>query len=394
MRIALTSSFFRPKTSGSAHFSSGLAAELTRLGHEVLVFTCTPGGEHDDDALPYRVERLPAIRPNLGRISFGYEIPFCSPRAVRTLTCELDAFAPDIVHVNEQFFDLSVWTGLWARRHGVPRIMTLHTAFTHNVAWMHRTLRAVDATVVSGTLAAADPTLVVIDKFMAGYAHARFARRRQEFVPIPVRADVFAGGDASVVRGRLGLCDEPIILSVGHVIPLRDRLLLVRALPRVLERHPHAKLVVVGRVYDDRFLRLAEELGVRHAIVADGEVPHGEIKDYVAAAVVECHETQSYGLGTASLEVMASGLAVAAVVDEDNFPGIRLRDGEQLKIARPDPTSLADALVELLDDPALRRRVANTAHDLIVDRFLIGRVASDYVDLYARELGTEVVRST
>jgi glycosyltransferase involved in cell wall biosynthesis len=385
LRIALTSSFFLPKTSGSAHFSSGLATELSRLGHDVLVVTCTPGDD-GDAALPYRVVRLPAIRPNLGRISFGYEIPFCSPRAVRILSRELDAFAPDVVHLNEQFFDLSVWSGLWARRHGVPRVMTLHTAFTHNVPWMHRTLRAVDATIVSGTLAAYDPTFVAIDKFMATYARTRFPRRRQEFIPIPVRADVFSGGDPEIARKRLGLHDDDeVILSLGHVIPLRDRLLLVRALPLIRERHPRAKVVVVGRVHDDRFLHLADELGVRDVIVSDGEVPHDEVKHYVAAAMVECHETQSYGLGTASLEVMASGVPVAAVVDADNFAGFALRSGDQLMMADDDPVSLADAVCALLDDAVLRKTVAEGAHRLVVERFRIERVAAEYVALYERE---------
>jgi glycosyltransferase involved in cell wall biosynthesis len=385
MRIALTSSFFRPKTSGSAHFSSGLAAELSRLGHDVLVVTCTPGAD-DDGELPYRVVRLPAIRPNLGKISFGYEIPFCSPAAVRMLSRELDAFAPELVHLNEQFFDLSVWAGLWARRRHVPRVMTLHTAFTHNVPWMHTTLRAVDATIVAGTLATYDPTFVAIDKFMANYAKTRFPGRRQEFIPIPVRADVFSGGDAAIARARLGLRDDDeVIFSLGHAIPLRDRLLLVRALPEILREHPRAKVVVVGRVYDDRFLHLADELGVRHAVVAQGEVPHDEVKHYVAAATLECHETQSYGLGTASLEVMASGVPVAAVVDHDNFPGFELRQGEHLMMAREDAGSLAQAIGALLDDPVLRKTVAEGAHRLIVERFRIESVAAEYVALYERE---------
>jgi glycosyltransferase involved in cell wall biosynthesis len=385
MRIALTSSFFRPKTSGSAHFSSGLAAELSRLGHEVLVLTCTPGAE-DDATLPYRVVRLPAIRPNLGTISFGYEIPFCAPGAVRTLTRELRAFSPDVVHLNEQFFDLSVWTGLWSRRHRVPRIMTLHTAFTHNVPWMHRTLRAVDATIVAGTLATYDPTFVAIDKFMAAYARTRFPARRQDFIPIPVRADVFAGGDAGLVRARHGLdADDEVILSLGHAIPLRDRLLLIRALPGILREHPRAKVLVVGRVYDDRFLHLADELGVRHAMVADGEVPHDEVKHYVAAATVECHETQGYGLGTASLEVMASGVPVAAVVDPDNFRGFELREREHLMMADDSPDSLGRAIGALLDDSLLRKTVAEGAHRLVVERFRIERVAEEYVALYERE---------
>lgn len=386
MRIALTTSFFLPKTSGSAHFSSSLAAELSRLGHEVLVVTCTPGAD-DDAELPYRVVRLRAIRPNLGKISFGYEIPFCSPSGLRTLHGELDTFAPDIVHLNEQFFDLSVWAGFWARRRRVPRVMTLHTAFTHNIRWMHNTLRAVDATVVAATLTMYDPTFVAIDKFMANYASERFPRRRQEFIPIPVRADVFSGGDADVARARLGLDDDDeVIFSLGHAIPLRDRLLLVRALPAILREHPRAKLVIVGRIYDDRFLQLADELGVRHAVVAQGEVPHEEVKHYAAAATLECHETQRYGLGTASLEVMASGVPVAAVVDDDNFPGFELRQGEHLMLAREDAGSLAQVICALLDDPVLRKTVAEGARRLIGERFRIERVTAEYVALYQREV--------
>lgn len=383
MRVAITSSFFRPKASGSAHFSSGLAEELARQGHEVLVLTCTPG-DADDAARPYRVVRLPAIDVNLKKFSYGYAIPFCSPRALRRLWRELSAFAPDVVHLNEQFFDLSVWAGLWARRHEVPRVLTLHTAFTHNVPWIHALLRVVDATVVRGTLALYQPVLVSIDKFMANYAQHRFPERRLEFVPIPVTPNVFTGGDRRRVREELELGDRPVLLSLGHVIPLRDRLLLVEALPQVLAQRPDVAVVVVGRVYDERFLELADRLGVRHAIVANGEVPHREVKDYVAVATLECHETQSYGLGTASLEIMASDLPVVAVVDEDNFPGFGLVDREQLILATPDAASLARGILELLDDPGLHDRVAAGGRALIEQHFLIARVASEYFSLYER----------
>jgi glycosyltransferase involved in cell wall biosynthesis len=383
MRIALTSSFFRPKTSGSASFSAGLAAELTSLGHEVLVFTCTPG-DGGDAELPYRVVRLPAVNVNLGRFSYGYEIPFCTGRGVRTLWRELRAFRPDVLHLNEQFFDLSVWAGLWGRRHGVPRVMTLHTAFTHNVRWIHAVLRAVDATVVSFCLLLCDPTLVVIDKFMSRYAARRFPRRRREYVAIPVRSGVFDHGDPTQIATELGLAGRPVLLSLGHVIPLRDRLLLMRALPEVLAEVPDLAVVVVGRVYDDRFLHEAGALGVREAVVTTGEVPHERVKDFVAAADLECHETQSYGLGTASLEVIGSGLPVVAVVDADNFPGFQLEDRRQLLLAQPDPESLAAGILDLLRDPDLRARVGEGGRELILDHFQIRRVAEDYVALFQR----------
>ena len=381
MRIALMSNFFPPKTSGSAHFTAGLAGELADQGHDVLVLTCTPGSAED---ARYRTVRLPAVMVSLGRFSYGYEVPFCSPRGVRRLWRELDRFSPEVLHLNEQFFDLSVWAGLWGRRHAVPRVMTLHTAFTHNVPWIHAFLRLVDATVVSATLRLCDPTLVTIDKFMTSYAVRRFSRRSRVFIPIPVRPDVFCGGDPERVRASLGLGDLPIILSLGHVIPLRDRLMLVRALPLVLEEVPDVKVLVVGRVYDTRFLELADQLRVRDTIIADGEVPHHLVKDYVAASTLECHDTQGYGLGTATLEIMASGLPVVAVVDDDNFPGFRLVDSRDLALSAPEPRVLAARIVELLRDAALRFRVGAGGRRLILDRFQIERVAAEYASLYRR----------
>ncbi len=381
MRIVLTNNFFLPRTSGSTHFTSSLATELTSRGHEVMVITCTAGDSEDD--LGYQVVRLPNLQINLGRFSYGYEIPFCSPiSGLSKLFRALSDFRPDAVHVNEQFFDISYWVGHWARRRGITPVMTIHTAFAHNVGWIQTMLRGVDATLVSPALALTDPTMVTIDKFIDGYVAQRFRHRRRRFVPIPVRSHVFEGGDAQRVRGELGIGAAPMILSLGHVIPLRDRLLLVEALPAIRAAVPDVRLVVVGKQYDTRYLELASRLGVRDAVVPVGEVPHGEVRDYVAAAHVECHETQSYGLGTASLEVMASGLPIAAVVDADNFPGLVLEDGVQLVRCDATASSLAGGIVRLLGDQELQATVSKGARELIAENFELARVADRYEELY------------
>ena len=134
------------------------------------------------------------------------------------------------------------------------------------------------------------------------------------------------GGFGAIVRARHDLGDAPVVVSLGHVIPLRDRVALVEALPKVLAEFPNARLVVVGHVYYDVFLRRARELGVDEAIVSTGAVARADVPDYLAAADVETHDLQGYGMGTATLESMAAGVAVIAGVRPDNFPGIDLDD--------------------------------------------------------------------
>src|SRR5690606_40013623 len=94
---------------------------------------------------------------------------------------------------------------------------------------------------------------------------------------------------------------------LGHVIPLRDRVTLTEAMPAVLKEIPDAKLVVVGGIYYDAFLKRADELGVRDAIITTGAAPKADVPDYLATADVECHSLQGIGFGTACLETLAAG---------------------------------------------------------------------------------------
>ena len=99
------------------------------------------------------------------------------------------------------------------------------------------------------------------------------------------------------------------------------------------------RVLVVGEVYYDEFLRLAEELGVAEHVVVTGRVPHAEVPDYLAAATVESHDLDGHGLGITTMEVMAARVPVFARVRRDVFPGIDLDQWPELQIvesAEPD----------------------------------------------------------
>lgn len=381
MRISLTNSFFLPKVSGSIHFTRSLAEEFVRRGHDVQVITCTPAPSSDE--FPFEVVRLSAKIVNLGGFSYGYEIPFLTPAGITELRRTLRRFQPDVLHLNQQFFDLSHYAGLWGRKHSVPRILTLHTAFNHNVPWRHQLLRLVDRTAVSPLLRLVDPTIISIDKFMDSYARDRFRSLPRVPIPIPVRAGVFDHGDGPAARARLGIGTNPMILSLGHVIPLRDRLAVVEALPILRRDIPEIRLVVVGHVYDDRFLQRAARLGVEDHVITVGQVPHADVRDFVAAADVECHDTSGFGVGTATLEIMGSGVAVAAVIDEDNFPGVAtVEDGVQLMRCESNGDSVAKALLRLMTDDDLRSEVEKSGRQFVADHFDLAGVADRYLELF------------
>jgi glycosyltransferase involved in cell wall biosynthesis len=225
---------------------------------------------------------------------------------------------------------------------------------------------------------------------MDGYITSRYRIPVERRVPIPVGIDPehFSATAGDDIRAKLGLDGRPVILSLGHVIPVRDRLALVESVPLVLADHPRAAFLVVGRVYDDRFLRRAEELGVGDHLIATGPVAREDVPAYVAAADVEAHDLSGYGLGTAGLEVMAAGVPAVVAVRPDNFPGIELRSWDNVVLVRPDdPVDLAAAINRLLDNTELRKRIGESQRLLIDRHFSIEAVADRHEDLYRRLAG-------
>ena len=393
MRIVMTNNFFLPRPSGSAHHTAGLARQLAALGHDVLVVTAAHRGAASEEwSDGYRVVRLPSWTPPPSRLGMNYEIPWTlSPRNLRRLFRLLDEFRPDIVHQGGQFFDLTWMSAIWARRRRVPTVVTVYTALVHSDRIARKILWLGDMVLVRPFLAIGRPTIVVIDTWIDSYVRRRYrvGDDRIATVMIGVEPDRFVGVDGRKVRERLDLGDRPIVLSIGHVIPLiRDRLALVRAMPHLVEKHPDLVVLVVGHVFDEAFLRLADELGVRDHLICTGEVSRDEVPGFVAAADVEAHDFHYFGLGTSTLEVMAAGVPVVSVVSTDNFPGLELRSGENITIVpENDPKALADAIHELLDNPELARRVGKGQRRFVVDHFSIDAVTRDYLALYEKVAG-------
>ncbi len=384
MRIAVVNNFFPPRVGGSSHLSDALARGYAANGHEVLVVTAAyrdaPAEEYRDGL---RIVRMPAWTIPETRLSVAFDISFAGrPSLPRRLRALLDGFAPDVLHQHGQFFDLTWATGAWARRRGVPALLSVHTRLENPSARYAGVFRLLDALLVRPALRRFRPRVVVMDKLMDRYIRSRYAGAYAglEYIPVGVDASV-TRRDGRPVRDRHGLAERPVILSLGHVIPLRDRVTLVEALPKVLASHPDAVLLVVGRVYYDAFLRRANALGVDHAVRSVGPVARSEVPQYLGVAAVECHES-GIGLGTASLEAMAAGVPVVAPVDADNFPGLDLT-GKLRLVRKGDPDALAATINSMLADPVDAELVGRAGQELVREHFSLDSVLERHLTVLA-----------
>ena len=387
MRIAVVNNFFPPRVGGSSHLSHSLAVGYAAAGHDVIVITAAyPGAPPYEEVDGLKIYRFPAMAMPKTRLSVSFDMAFATRPTLRNrVNRVLGAFKPDVIHQHGQFFDLTWSTGHWARVNDVPVLLSVHTRLESPVPKYEGAFRGLDQVVVKPVLKRYKPTYVVMDVLMQEYINSRYRGAIGGLVTIPVgvRLEGFQDGDASWVRRKHGLADEdPLIVSVGHVIQMRDRVALIEALPKVRAAIPNAKLVVVGGVYYDRFLTRAQELGVDDMVINTGAVARDEIRHYLAAATVESHELMGYGFGTASLEAMGVGVPIVAAVRPDNFPEAPLVDGENISLFTVgDTDELANKLIGVLSDPEGSAEMGRRGAEFVRRHFTMDSVIATHLDV-------------
>ena len=353
MKILVVNAFFPPMTTGSSHFSFDMAREYVRQGHQVMGVTTQPENTSTSDNIDgIHVVRVPAKWVAPGKVSFNYRLPFCfRPSIFGRLNKIFKAFQPDVIHQNGQFFDLTLATTVVARRRKIPRVLTVHTPLTHTNTFARMLISTIDRLVLRPFANTGKSRIFGVDRFTMDMVQRRYKPKTPVgFIPATLDVRAFGAGDPTRIIDHYDLANKKVILSFGHVIPIRSRIPLIRALPEILSKVPNAQVVVVGEVYDTTFLKIAEELGVASHITVVGRVPHIDVPDYLAAAHIETHDLDIHGIGITTFEVMAAGVPIIASVDSDVFPGIDLGQWPKVRILSDLSTSqLSHEIVDLLN---------------------------------------------
>jgi phosphatidylinositol alpha-mannosyltransferase len=174
----------------------------------------------------------------------------------------------------------------------------------------------------------------------------------------------------------------PRILFVGRFEEQRKGFkYLLRALPLVRQQFPTTRLVVVGTGDSDKFASVMERYGV-WGVDFIGFVPADELPQYYASCDIFCAPSvrgESFGL--VLLEAMASGKPVVAS-DIPGYASVMTNEHEGLLVPPKDHQALALALVRILADQDLRRRLARTGQSTAA-QYAWPRVTARVVDTYA-----------
>ncbi|MFJ8196013.1 glycosyltransferase family 4 protein [Streptomyces sp. NPDC096152] len=303
--------------------------------------------------------------------AFDAEQPFTVVRDRTTMLLPTPGATRRAVGLLREHGCSSVWFGAAAplglmapalRRAGAKRLVA--TTHGHEAGWAQ--LPA--ARGLLRRIGEATDTLTYLGEYtrsrIAGALTPAAAGRMVQLPPGVDEKTFHPGSGGDEVRARLGLTDRPVVVCVSRLVPRKGQDTLIRALPRILSAEPDAVLLIVGGgPYEKDLHRLAQETGVAGSVRFTGAVPWAELPAHYGAGDVfamPCRTRRGgldvEGLGIVYLEASATGLPVVAG-DSGGAPDAVL-DGETGWVVRGgSPQDVADRVVALLGDAALRRRM-------------------------------------
>lgn len=213
---------------------------------------------------------------------------------------------------------------------------------------------------IRGHLEKATRVLVLSEswrQFVGGIAPAA------RIVVIPNYVSVPPAPDPALRTGRN-------ILFLGLVGTRKGVFDLIPAFARVHARHPDAHLVIGGNGEVERAAALVREHGLEDAVTLAGWIDGPGKAELLARSDIYVLPSYNEGLPMSVLEAMAAGLAVVTT-RVGGIPELMTDGQDGLLVDAGDQEALSNALIRLLDDAALQRRLAIVGRE---------RVAAEYSD--------------
>ena len=193
--------------------------------------------------------------------------------------------------------------------------------------------------------------------------------------------------DVVLVRSKLNLQPEDFLIAVvGELAIRKGQINLVKALPDIVRQVPNAKVVFVGRfgrkqphVRQIRKFILENNLAGRVKWVGR----QSNVAAYLAASQLTVVPSLEEPLGLVAIESLMSGTPVVA----SDTGGLReiIKHGETgLLVTVGDSPRLADAVITMARNPALRNTLADNGQCHVLETFSNGALIDQVEAVYNR----------
>jgi glycosyltransferase involved in cell wall biosynthesis len=313
-----------------------------------------------------------AVESGLRRVQSALQLPYFALFDTWRMraACIRSLRGCDVFH--ERYNLMGIGGALASRRMGIPLVLEVNADMIDEYAYQGQPLRgprqayAVWTTKLTFRTARA---IICVSANLKRHLSVKWGIPARKVVVLPNAADVHAFGQAfhpQVYRKRLGVDDGPVVMFVGGFYRWHALDLLVESFALVVLQVPEAQLVLVGDgpVRAELEAKIGQ-LGMSNRVILAGALEHTQVPALLSIADVTVAPYARFPAGMyfsplKLYEYMAAGKAIAATAAGQ--VAVVIRHGHNGLLVEPgDADAFAAAIVELLNDSAMRTRLGQNA---------------------------------
>lgn len=183
------------------------------------------------------------------------------------------------------------------------------------------------------------------------------------------------------VRDAFGIRkDQVIVCCVGNCIEGKGHNFLLDAFPSVLARVPHAVLLYVGDGPERPALEArVRTLGIDRSVIFAGYDPRARAIIALSTVLVVPSATETFG--RTLLEAMEANVPIVAT-RVGGIPEVVTHEQNGLLVSYGDTTSLANAIIRIIEEPTFARQLAENGRALCRKRFSLGTHIAALTSVY------------
>jgi glycosyltransferase involved in cell wall biosynthesis len=377
MKIVMFTDAYWPRVNGVTVSVDSFSHALVRLGHQVMIVCSSypetsdmeymsgsgeqePGRSQEPELI--RVPSMPSPLTKEDRMALVHKWFWLSKR--------LDAFEPDILHVNTEFF-IAEFGLQYARLRYLPVIYTFHTMWEDYIAnyiplLPDFLLRFIVRRVLKNIMRRADRIIVPSSQALQLIKSYK-VRKETYLLPTGIDPALFQNEPKAVeeFRARMEgaypmLRGKRILLFAGRIGKEKNINFLLEILPAIVKKHPEVILLVAGNgpdLYDLK--REGEKLGISESCLFTGYLARRDLALTYAMSDIFVFPSLTETQGMVTIEAMISGLPVVAIGEQGTVEVMGGDNGGFM--VKNDRDEFIARVFELLEDPDLYRRKVEEA---------------------------------
>jgi glycosyltransferase involved in cell wall biosynthesis len=377
MKIVMFTDAYWPRVNGVTVSVDSFSHALVRAGHQVLI-VCSSYPETSDmeyisgtgerensgrgEPTVIRVPSMPLPITREDRLAKAYKWFWVSK--------QLEAFDPDILHVNTEFV-IAEFGFQYARLHYVPVIYTFHTMWEDSISnyiplLPDFFLRFIARRILKNIMRRADRIIVPSSQTMEVIKEYK-VRKETYLLPTGVDPALFQHdeGEVAEFRNRMEekypvLRGKRILLFAGRIGKEKNIGFLLDMLPAIVKKHPDVVLLVAGNgpdLYDLK--KESERLGIEESCLFTGYLTRRDLALAYAMSEVFVFPSLTETQGMVTIEAMLSGVPVVAIGEKGTLEVMGGDNGGFM--VKNDRDEFIGRVCDLLEDDELYRRKVEEA---------------------------------